>query len=190
MIHPAKHLPVASLTNIDPCGSDRRPSAQFRQGEAMYVIRRTRSRDPERVQQEMEAVFRNLMSGGTAVAGGQPSPWRPATEVYETRDALVVRAEIAGMDEGQLTVDIDGDMLVIRGERPDRCPDVRRSYHEARIPYGAFRADIYIPFPVDANQTVAEYQNGFLRIVLPRSVARTIVPRQADAVTAVRQGEE
>ena len=104
----------------------------------MYVIRRTRPRDPERVQQEMEAVFRNLLSGGPTLAGGQPSPWRPATEVYETTDALVVRAEIAGMDEGNLTVNIDGDLLVIHGDRPDRCPDDRRSYHEARIPYGAF----------------------------------------------------
>ncbi|MDQ3412216.1 MAG: Hsp20/alpha crystallin family protein [Chloroflexota bacterium] len=156
----------------------------------MYVIRRARSRDPERLQQEMEAVFRTLMPGGPAVAGGQPSPWRPATEVYETREALVVRAEIAGMDEGQLSVDIDGDMLVIRGERPDRCPDGRRSYHEARIPYGAFRADIYIPFPVDADQTVAEYENGFLRIVLPRGVARTIVPRQVGAASVDRQGAQ
>lgn len=155
----------------------------------MYVLRRTRPRDPERVQQEMEAVFQNLLSGGTAVAGGQPSPWRPATEVYETREALVVRAEIAGMDEGQLAVEIDGDLLIIRGLRPDRCPDGQRSYHEARIPFGAFRAEIYLPFPVDADRTVAEYQNGFLRIVLPRSVARTIVPRQAGAGAAGSQGE-
>ena len=147
----------------------------------MYVIRRSRPRDPERVQQEMEAVFRNLLSGGTAVANGQPSPWRPATEVYETTEALIVRAEIAGMDEGQLAVDIDGDLLLIRGERPERCPDGRRTYHEARIPYGAFRAEIYIPFPVDPDRTVADYQNGFLRIVLPRVTARTIVPNQVPA---------
>lgn len=155
----------------------------------MYVIRRTQPRDPERRQQEMEAVFRNLLSGGTTVAGGQPSPWRPATEVYETPDALVVRTEIAGMDEGNLIVSIDGDLLVIQGHRPDRCPDDRRSYHEARIPYGAFRVETYIPFPVEADQTIAEYQNGFLRIVLPRSVARAIVPRHGDS-SARREGEQ
>jgi len=147
----------------------------------MYVIRRSRPRDPERVQQEMEAVFRNLLSGGTAVANGQPSPWRPATEVYETSEALIVRAEIAGMAEGHFAVDIDGDLLIIRGERPERCPDGQRTYHEARIPYGAFRAEIYIPFPVDPEQTVADYHNGFLRIVLPRVAARTIVPNQVPA---------
>ncbi len=144
----------------------------------MYVVRRSR---PERVQQEMEAVFRTLMPGQPSVAHGQPTVWRPALEVYETADALVVCAEIAGMDEGKLRVVIDSDVLSIRGERPDHHHAEKRSYHEARIPYGAFGADVFIPFPVESERTEAEYQNGFLRIVLPRTAARTIVPRQADA---------
>jgi HSP20 family protein len=145
----------------------------------MIVVRRGRPHDPDRVQQEMEAVFRTMMSPRPAVNRSATGRWRPALEVYETRDALVVSAEIAGMDEGQLSVVIDGDMLVIRGERPDPGQSERRAYHEARIPYGAFGAEVYIPFPVDPDGTQADYRNGFLRIVLPRSVARTIVPRQA-----------
>jgi len=144
----------------------------------MFVVRRSLPRDPERVQQEMEAVFRNLMPARPAVAHGQPTLWRPALEVYETDQALIVCAEIAGMDEGNLSVVVDGDRLVLRGERPDPRQAEKRCYHEARIPYGAFGADVYIPFPVDAEQTVAEYNNGFLRIVLPRSAAKTIVPRR------------
>jgi HSP20 family protein len=145
----------------------------------MIVVRRGRSHDPERVQQEMEAVFRTMMAPRPGLGRGGSGRWRPALEVYETQDALVVSAEIAGMDEGQLSVVIDGEMLVIRGERPDPGQAERRAYHEARIPYGAFGAEVYIPFPVDPEGTQAEYRNGFLRIVLPRSVARTIVPRQA-----------
>ena len=147
----------------------------------MLVVRRGRPRDPGRVQQEMEAVFQTLMPARPSVAPGQPAYWRPALEVYETTEALVVRAEVAGMDEGQLSVVVDGEMLQIRGERPDPREDEKRSYHEARIPYGAFGADVYIPFPVDLDRTGAEYHNGFLRIVLPRTVARSILPRRADA---------
>lgn len=147
----------------------------------MIVVRRGRSHDPERVQQEMEAVFRTMMAPRPGMSRGAAGRWRPGLEVYETRDALVVSAEIAGMDEGQLSVVIDGEMLVIRGERPDPGQSERRAYHEARIPYGAFGADVYIPFPVDPDGTEAEYRNGFLRIVLPKSAARTIVPRQAQA---------
>ena len=144
----------------------------------MIVVRRTRPRDPERVQQEMEAVFRTLMPGRPAVAPGRPAPWRPALEVYETDEALVVSAEVAGMAEDDLRVVIDGEMLTIRGTRADRGQTEKRCYHEARIPYGAFGADVYIPFPVDPERAEADYSNGFLRIVLPRLVARTIVPRQ------------
>jgi len=146
----------------------------------MIVVRRGRPRDPERVQQEMEAVFRTMMTPRPAMSRGAAGRWRPSLEVYETHDALVVSAEIAGMDEGQLEVVVDGGMLSIRGERPDPDHSERRAYHEARIPYGAFGADVYIPFPVDPDRTQAEYRNGFLRIVLPRTVAKTIVPRQAE----------
>jgi len=147
----------------------------------MIVVRRSRPHDPDRVQQEMEAVFRTMMAPRPAMNRGASGRWRPSLEVYETRDALVVSAEIAGMDEGQLEVVVDGELLAIRGERPDPDHSDRRAYHEARIPYGAFGADVYIPFPVDPDQTQAEYRNGFLRIVLPRTAARTIVPRQAEA---------
>ncbi len=146
----------------------------------MIVVRRNRPHDPERVQQEMEAVFRTMLGPRPALSRGAVSRWRPSLEVYETGDALVVCAEIAGMDEGQLDVVIDGELLAIRGERPDPDHSDRRAYHEARIPYGAFGADVYIPFPVDPERTQAEYRNGFLRIVLPRTAARTIVPRQPE----------
>ena len=93
----------------------------------MIVVRRSRPRDPERVQQEMEAVFRTLMVPGRPAARLGSRLWRPAVEVYETPDELVVRAEIAGMDEGRLNVVIDGDLLMIRGDRPDPRRESRRS---------------------------------------------------------------
>lgn len=150
----------------------------------MIIVRRHRPRDPERVQQEMEAAFRALLPNRPAVGNGERTLWRPPVEVYETDAALVVQVEIAGLegvDDAALQVVIDGDVLVIRGERHDPGAAERRSYHEARIPYGAFGADVYIPFPVETDRTEAEYHNGFLRIVLPRTAARTIVPRRPAA---------
>ena len=147
----------------------------------MIVVRRSRPRDPVRVQREMEAMFRTEMPPPRSVRPGGHGLWRPALEVYETPRALVVAAEIAGMDEGQLTVVIDGNSLFIQGERHDARGGEKRCYHEASIPYGEFGAEVYIPFPVDPDRAEAEYRNGFLRIVLPRAEARTIVPRQPGA---------
>lgn len=150
----------------------------------MIVVRRNRLRSPERVQQEMEEVFHALMPAQRAFGAGRDGLWRPPLEVYETEDALIVRAEIADMEQAHLHVSIGDDLLTIRGERPDRRRAEKRSYHEARIPYGAFGADVFIPFPVDAERAEAEYNNGFLRIVLPRVVPRTIVPRRPDAASS------
>ena len=146
----------------------------------MFVVRRATARDLSRVQQDMEEMFRSLIPGRPSGGSGQGSRWRPPVEVYETEDALVVCAEIAGMSEEHLQVVMDGSVLSIRGERPDANQHERRSYHEARIPYGAFGADVFVPFAVDSDRTAAEYHNGFLRIVLPRATARTIVPRRPD----------
>jgi HSP20 family protein len=146
----------------------------------MIVVRRGVQRDPDRVQQEMEQVFRALMPARPRVAARESGLWRPPLEVYETDEALVIIAEVAGLDERRLSVVVDQDVLTIRGERPDPCLAEKRSYREVGIPYGAFGADVYVPFPIDADQTIADYQNGFLRIVLPKTAPRTIVPRRPE----------
>lgn len=146
----------------------------------MIVVRRSVPREQGRVQPELDELFRALIPPRRPVASGRCGMWRPALEVYETPEALVVRAEIAGMAEDQLRVTVLGDVLAIRGERPDAHQAERRSFHEARIPYGAFGADVFIPFPVETDRAEADYHNGILRIVLPRTPARTIVPRRTD----------
>lgn len=142
-----------------------------------YVVTRGLHRDSVRVQQEMEEMFRSLLPARPAVDPKRNGLWRPAIEVYETTESLVVTAEIAGLDRDLLRITIDGDLLQLRGERPDSRQAEKRSYHEARIPYGQFGADVFIPFPVDADSANADYENGFLRIVLPRLKPRTIIPR-------------
>jgi HSP20 family protein len=144
----------------------------------MVIVRRTVTRSPERVQQEMERVFRSLVPTRPHVAHHASALWRPPIEVIETDDALVVTAEIAGMDEQALSVVVEGDVLSIRGERPDDREGERRQYREAGIAYGGFGADVYLPFPIDVDQAHAAYTMGFLRITLPKVAARTIVPRR------------
>ncbi len=145
----------------------------------MVIVRRGVHRSPERVQEEMERVFRALMPVRRDVVSNPDGLWRPPIEVYESAEGLVVTAEVAGMDERALNVVVENEVLSIRGHRPDTRDGSRRVYREVGIAYGEFGADIYLPFPVDADQAAAAYDNGFLRIVLPRVSARTIVPRTA-----------
>lgn len=143
------------------------------------IVRKTVIRSPERVQHDMEQLFRALVPARPHAAGRATGVWRPPLEVFELHDALIVTAEVAGMNERSLDVVFDHDVLSIRGER--ECGEVqgRRRYLEAGISYGTFGADIYVPFPIVADAAEASYDNGFLRIRLPKATARTIVPRQS-----------
>ncbi|HWV34843.1 MAG TPA: Hsp20/alpha crystallin family protein [Thermomicrobiales bacterium] len=141
----------------------------------MIVVRRGRSRIDASRASDLDELFRPLMSSRAQVRGSSRGGWRPALEVFETAEALEVVVELAGMKPDQIEIVIEGDVLSISGHRPDPSTCLHRSYHEARIPYGAFFADVLIPFPVEAEQTEAAYDNGFLNVRLPRTQGRTIV---------------
>ncbi len=98
--------------------------------------------------------------------------WRPPTDVFETDNAFIVRVEIAGMEEEDFSIELDGRVLVIRGLRPDQ--QERRAYHQMEIRFGEFSAELEIPSPVKSEEVRAEYLNGFLRVILPKARPRKI----------------
>ncbi len=98
--------------------------------------------------------------------------WRPPTDVYEREDEIIVRVEIAGMAEDGFNISLDQNVLVIRGVRPDL--NERRAYHQMEINFGEFITAIDLPFPIDAESVRAEYQNGFLWVILPKSHPKVI----------------
>jgi HSP20 family protein len=97
-----------------------------------------------------------------------PAHFRPPTDVYETDDALVVRAELSGLSDGDLDVEIYEDALVLKGERKSPLREGRRFY-EVGIRTGPFRLEVPFPRPIDAGRAEARYENGIVCIVLPWS---------------------
>ncbi len=148
----------------------------------VVLVRRTVAGNPERLQQEMEEIFRTLLPARPRFPSQSRGAWRPPIEVYETERSLVILAEIAGVDESDLSIIADSEMVTIRGHRADPKSGTRRRYREIGIPYGEFAADIYLPFPVDLDAVNAEYTNGLLHIELPRARSRTIVPKRPGAL--------
>ena len=94
--------------------------------------------------------------------------WSPPTDEYETEEAYVIRMEIAGMHEGDFEISLENDTLLISGSRIDDAPE-RRAYQQMEIRFGKFASAINLPGPVDIEQAHAEYKDGFLIIVLPKT---------------------
>lgn len=92
--------------------------------------------------------------------------WSPPTDVYETDVSFVIRVEVAGMRESDFTINVEDNFLVIsgiRGESPER-----RAYQQMEIRFGDFSTAIELPLGVDVNKAEADYEDGFLNVILPK----------------------
>jgi HSP20 family protein len=98
--------------------------------------------------------------------------WNPPTDVYETEDNIIVRVEIAGMHDGDFSIELNGRLLSIRGVRQDASE--RRAFHRMEIPFGEFYIELALPYPIEPGRVEAIYHNGFLRVILPKARPRQI----------------
>lgn len=100
------------------------------------------------------------------------SGWSPPTDVYETEDTYIVRVEVAGMNGADFEITLEENFLKISGVRPDVLE--RRAYQQMEIRFGRFSTAVGLPGPVNVDESRAEYEDGFLTVVLPK-VKSTIV---------------
>ena len=95
------------------------------------------------------------------------SGWSPPTDVYEAEDAYIVRVEVAGMSGADFEITLEDGYLHISGVRPDVLE--RRAYQQMEIRFGRFSTAVGLPGPVDVEESRAEYEDGFLTIILPKA---------------------
>jgi len=98
--------------------------------------------------------------------------WSPPTDVFETDKAYIVRVEVAGMRQQDFSVQVENNLLSISGIRPDK-PE-RRAYHQMEVRFGEFSSVVAIPGAVEIESSVAEYEDGFLTITLPKALSNQI----------------
>ena len=98
--------------------------------------------------------------------------WNPPTDVYETEDELVVRVEVAGMNEEDFSVELNNRLLVISGFRQEAAE--RRAYHQMEIHFGEFKILYELPASIEVDRVEAVYGDGFLRVILPKVPPRQI----------------
>jgi HSP20 family protein len=98
--------------------------------------------------------------------------WSPPTDVFETENAYIVRVEVAGMRQQDFSVQIENNLLAISGMRVDK-PE-RRAYHQMEVRFGEFSSVVAIPGPVDVDSSSAEYEDGFLTVILPKALSNKI----------------
>jgi HSP20 family protein len=111
---------------------------------------------------------------------------RAPADVYVTEDppTLTVQLDVAGADPAEIDVEIEADLLTIRGTRA-RSGAERRIYHHAEIDWGPFERRLRLNVPVDAEGVTAVYERGILSIDLP--LAERVRERRI-RIAVVRRG--
>jgi HSP20 family protein len=100
----------------------------------------------------------HLLSGGS---------WSPLADIYEKGGHLVIKMELPGMSQKNISVSIEGNKLRVRGMRDhEREPGV--TYHQMEINYGPFERCLVLPVSMHEGNVSAEYREGFLYITVRR----------------------
>ena len=95
--------------------------------------------------------------------------WAPALDVKETKENIVVTAEIPGLNAKEVEVTISGDLLTIKGEKKQEKEEKDESYHLIERRYGSFSRSIRLTTDVDPKNIKASHKEGILTIILPKS---------------------
>jgi len=98
--------------------------------------------------------------------------FEPCIDVFETQEGTVVKMEIPGMRKRDITVELEGDTVIIRGRRDDKSRGAKVSYQQMEIDYGMFERRVKIASPIKKDAVSACYRDGFLEVRLPRQRPR------------------
>jgi len=96
------------------------------------------------------------------------SPWNPAVDILEKDGNLVLRAELPGMNEKQIDLKVEGDTLILKGERKMESEDKKENYHRIESFQGSFTRTFRLPETVDTHKISADYKDGILTVTLPQ----------------------
>ncbi len=93
--------------------------------------------------------------------------WIPLVDVYETKNDLVFSLGLPGVEKDQVDISVDGDHLVISGERKFMKHEDRQ-YYQVGHQYGNFHRNFQLPTSVDSDKIFAKLKNGVLMVTLPK----------------------
>lgn len=124
------------------------------------------------LQTEMSRLFDSFFEGFDVVPFGKTGLAQagvmPKVDVSETKDAVQVTAELPGMKEDDVEVTLADGHLVIQGEKRAEKEETDKNFYRVERSYGSFHRSIPLPTEVDDQKVDASFQNGVLKIVLPK----------------------
>ena len=119
------------------------------------------------IQSEVNRLF-DTSFGCSAPNGASERAWAPAADMYETKDELVIKADLPGMSDKDVQVFITDDLLSLKGQRMEAEDLKPEQYFRAERWGGRVERVFQLPIPVQADKVRASYREGVLTVTLPK----------------------
>ncbi len=122
-----------------------------------------------RMHQEMDRLFEGFFGARRWPEFDQDLLLKPSVDIAESKKAYRVSIEVPGVDEQDIDLTIQGDSLIVSGEKKQESEDDEDGFHRVERRYGSFRRILSLPTDADAEGIKARFKNGVLKITIPRS---------------------
>jgi HSP20 family protein len=116
-----------------------------------------------------------------------PPTYTPPVEVREFENEFIVTVELPGMKTNEVDIEYQNGVLFIRGEKVEQTEEQKKNLLVWERQYGAFQRSFMLPTMVEAEKIVAEFQDGILKVVLPK--AESAKGRKINILGEVKQPE-
>ena len=122
------------------------------------------------IQNEMNRLFNTFVdpSAPTGRGNGTTRRWLPPMDLVETADHYVLRADLPGLSDGDVNVQLEDNLLTISGERKAEREDQQEGYYRLERAFGAFSRSLTLPDGVDPDGVQAHFDRGVLEIRVPK----------------------
>ena len=121
------------------------------------------------IQNEMNRLFNTFFDQPTPTGrSGGTGRWLPPMDLLETTEHYVLRADLPGLSDGDVNVQLEDNVLTVSGERNAEHEQQQEGYHRLERAFGAFSRSLTLPDGVDADAVQAHFDRGVLEIRIPK----------------------
>jgi HSP20 family protein len=138
----------------------------------MAIVRWEPLREFATLQNEMNRLFGSVFDTPAQGNGGTLRRWMPAMDLVETGDHFVLRADLPGLSEEDVNIEVEERVLTISGERKAEQVENKDGYHRVERAFGTFSRSLTIPEGVNAEAVSASFDRGVLEVRIPKPEER------------------
>ena len=140
----------------------------------MALVRWDPAVEVDSLQSEVNRLFDGFFGNGRAAANGNGAArrWVPAMDLAETEDHLVLTADLPGLGEDDISIEIKDGVLTIAGERRGGGERGGKGFHRIERSFGRFSRSLTLPDGIDAESVAAGFDRGVLEVRIPKPAER------------------